>query len=395
MRRSRADLVILLLVLLGFIAGNIWLVEQGRRRTSGFEFAPNASAFNRGPSGLYGLYTLWRKLGHNTRVWRRPWTTLPSAADLFVVATPFSMGAESASAEPSDLLRWVKAGGTLVILGSDPDLAAEFKLRHQSGSELHSTLPPSAPTRLLEGVDALSLSGDRWAGPLEPVVIHLHDQRGPALVSRPMGKGSVVALADSGALANAHLAEADNALLAANLAGLVDGPIYFDEFHHGYQERPTLASYVLRPPLLWATLQVLFALLLFFHAAGRRFGPPLPRLRAPKHRASAEHIGAMASLYQRAGAGGAVLQRLAEGFRREVNPHLGLPVNASREQIAEAAARRVGADPGRVASLLARCERQVTPRGGPKEPVLLSAASELETLRRKVLHRGHQASVSR
>lgn len=395
MRRSRADLVILLLVLGGFIVGNVWLVGRSSQRAAGLEFIANASAFNRGPSGLFGLYTLWRKLGHKTRVWRRPWTDLPEAADVFVVATPFAMGAEVTSEEPPDLLRWVRGGGTLLVLGSDPDLAAELELRHQSGSELRSNLHPAAPTRLLEGVDVFSLSGDRWAGPLEPVVVHLHDQRGPALLSRPMGRGRIVALADSGALANAHLGDADNAILGANLAGLADGPTYFDEFHHGYEERPTLAFYLLRPPLLWVTLQVLFALLLFFHAASRRFGPPLPPPGAPKYRASAEHVEAMASLYQRAGARGVALRRLAEGFRREVNPHLGLPVNAPRDQIAEAAARRVGADPSRVERLFALCEEQVAPRGGPKETALVSAASELEILRRRVLYRGHQTPGSR
>jgi hypothetical protein len=234
-------------------------------------------------------------------------------------------------------------------------------------------------------VNALSLSQDRWAGLKPPAVIHARDRRGPALVSRPLGRGQLIALSDGTALANGHLKEADNAVLAANLAALAEGPLYFDEYHHGWRERRTLASVLVRPPLLWVTLQVGFALLLFLHAASRRFGPPVPPAAKRPQRASTEYVAAMASLYQVAEARDVVLQRLSQGFRREVARALGLPQSASVAQLAEAAARRSGVDPARLTHVLAVCEGQVPGRARPKESLLLWAGFELETLRRQVL----------
>jgi len=400
MKRSRADLILLLLVVAAFAAGNIWLARRGTEEASVLELAPDASAFNRGPSGLYGLYRLWGELGKDSRVWRHSWKALPEDAGLLVVAAPFGVGPQAGRDEPPLLLRWVKKGHALLIIGGEPALLSACGLRLRPGPEARRALSPSAPTDLMTGVSALHVSGDRWRSAPPPAVIHIADGGGPALVSWPLGRGRVIALVDSGALANAHLAARDNAILAANIASLGTGAIYFDEYHHGHRSQPTLASLLLRPPLLWVTLQVLFALAVFLHAASRRFGPPVPAQDTPRYRASGEYVAAMAGLYQRAASRAVVLRRLAQGFRREVSRALGLPPDLPARQLAEAAARRCGADADRIARVLSLCEEQVTPTARPnatssasgglrgtRESLVLWAGSELETLRRQALGR--------
>lgn len=299
-RAKAADLIVLVAVLAAFAAGNVWLARRGARQASGLELAPDASAFNSGPSGLQGLYFFCRELGHDTRVWRRPMKRLPEAAGLLVVAAPFPYGSQLGPQDNRELVKWAKSGHTVLVLGADPDLSSLAGASVRPGGEKRGEVRPAVPSGLMTGVEELRLAQYRWHDPSDSVVVHAADGRGPALISRPLGRGQVIALADSSSLANGHLAESDNAILAANLEALARGPIYFDEYHHGFRERPTLAGMLFRPPLLWATLQALVALGLFVHAASRRFGAAIPLRPAPRYRASAEYVAALAALYQRA-----------------------------------------------------------------------------------------------
>ena len=428
-RASRSDLIILGLFLVAFALGNVWLAQRGAREASGLEMFPNASAFNGGPSGVRGLYFFWRRLGYDVRVWRRDYDMLPHDAAMLVVATPFppfgfaepGAGGEEPTLKGRDLIRWARSGHTVLLLGMENGLTAvagaglrgggaaparlpaggqgesgatrasqSSKRPGASGSSQRGALSPAAPTGLMEGVKALSVAGDRWEGMREPVVVHAGDGRRPVLISRAVGRGQVIALADSSALANRHLAERDNVILAANLAALAGGPIYFDEYHHGMRERRSLAALLFRPPALWVTLQVLLVAALLFHAASRRFGPVIPLRTVPRYRASVEYVAAMATLYQRAGARAVVLDRLAAGFRREVGRALGLPPGAPAEQIGRMAERRVGVDGARILRILRLCEEQASGGSKPKEGLLLSAGAELETMRRQVLRIGRQ-----
>jgi len=384
-KATRTDLVVLLAVLATFAVANVWLARRGAREVTGLELFPNASTFNGGPSGLRGLYFFWRELGFEVRIWRRKESNLPDRAAMFVVATPFLPGYSLTAADTRHLLRWVRAGHTLLILGGEENLARVAADALRLGEEERGRVLPAVPSGLMTGIKGLSLSQDRWAHPKVPFVAHAGDQRGPALISRPVGKGQIIALADAGALSNGHIEEADNVILAANLISLAGGPVYFDEYHHGYRHRTTLVSLLFRPPALWVTLQVLFALVLFVHAASRRFGRPVPLGVAPRYRASTEYVVALASMYQRGQARGAVLQRLAQSFRREVARALGLPADASPERLAQAAAQRSGAEAAEVRNLLRVCEEQVASGSRPKEGLLLWAGCELERLRRQVL----------
>jgi hypothetical protein len=396
MRRAKgADLIVLVAVLAAFAAGNVWLARRGARQASGLELAPDASAFNSGPSGLQGLYFFWRELGYETQVWRRPMDRLPEEAGLLVVAAPFPYDSQLGPQDNRELVEWAKSGHTLLVLGADPDLSPLAGASVRPGGEKRREVRPSAPSGLMTGVEKLRLAQDRWDDLSGSVVVHAADARGPALISRPLGRGQVIALADSSSLANGHLAESDNAILAANLAAFAKGPIYFDEYHHGFRERPTLAGVLFRPPLLWATLQALVALGLFVHAASRRFGAAIPLRPAPRYRASAEYVAALAALYQRAGAKAAVLERLAQGFRREVGRALGLPANAPAARIAELAARRSGVEASRVERVLRLCEEQVASGSRPKEGLLLSLGAELESLRRQVLRVDRETATDR
>lgn len=396
MKASRAELLVLALVLAAFAAGNVWLARRALQQASSIEVAPRPSAFNAGPSGLRGLYSLWRRLGWPVRVWRRPLTELPEGGGVFVVAAPGLPMYPLRQEEPGRLAAWVRRGGAVVLLGAEPEVAEAFGLRltgRSSEQEKMGPLGPAAPTELMTGVERLEVGGARWELLAGPAVVHAGDERGAVVVSRPVGAGQVVAVSEP-VLANERIAEADHVVLAANLAAVLgaQGPIHFAEHHHGYGERRSLARALARPPALWVTLQVLATAALWLHLASRRFGPPRPVPEAGPRRASSEYVVAMASLLERAGAGQAVLHRLGRALRRDLSRVAGLPADSEAAQLAEAVARRTGAEAARVERLLRTCDAPPAGQGrsgrGPKDSLLVWAGAEAEWVRRQALGGG-------
>jgi hypothetical protein len=132
-----------------------------------------------------------------------------------------------------------------------------------------------------------------WRPPprgLTPVLV----RRGgaPLLVAGEVGRGRLLALADSSPLQNTGLRRADNAALALRLAGPEGRPVVFAESVHGFAPRSGLAAL----PGRWqvALGGLLLAALLGLLALGRRFGPPerADRELPPPRRAYVDAVAA-------------------------------------------------------------------------------------------------------
>jgi hypothetical protein len=94
--------------------------------------------------------------------------------------------------------------------------------------------------------------------------------------------GRIVVLSDPDLIANFNLIRGDNAVLAVNLVeylrtGHPDGDVIFDEFTHGFSERPFhLLGILFQFPFVLVTIQMGFATGLLVWAATARFGTPTP-----------------------------------------------------------------------------------------------------------------------
>ncbi len=123
----------------------------------------------------------------------------------------------------------------------------------------------------------------------------------------------VVWLADPHPITNGGIGEADNATFATVLAAR-NGPVFFDEYHHGYVSGGGLWDRLGdggRAAVLLAAAALVVALL----AASRRLGPPVPEPAAPLAHTT-EWLAPLAELFRKAGARADALQTLAEGLRR-------------------------------------------------------------------------------
>ena len=236
---------------------------------------PSSSAYGTASDGLAAYADLLERSGHEVTRLRR--TVGP--ADLPVGATAVVADPTRLSeAEGAALGRFVVDGGRVLVSGaSSASLVEAFTGRpaHFDAVEGGARVQVWVPTTFTGS--ALTLEGDRggrWSdyGSLLP----LAGADGRAtLLTATVGRGRLLALADTAPLLNANLDRADNASLGLALAG-PGRPVVFVESVHGFESGGLGA---VPSGWKWAAAGLAVALLLGLWAAGTRLGPPEPTVR--------------------------------------------------------------------------------------------------------------------
>lgn len=308
------------------VAVNLSLAGLGSLVGGGDPGGPVSSSFSTGGTGLEGFADLLRSAGHPvSRIGR----TL-TAADLPVGATVVVADPEQlTNAEARALIGFTRGGGRLVLAGGSNErlLAAVTGVpvtweAGSGGDPLTVWLPVDGVGSAQEVVGA---GAGSWLhiGSLVPVAGSGSD---PVLLAGRVGRGRVLALADSGPLHNRNLARGDNAALALGLAGDVDRPVVFAESVHGFTGGGLQA---VPPSWKWTALGSALALLLGLWWAGSRLGPPEPQrreLRPPR----LAHVEAVAADLDRVTAHPAdAAAPLRDATRRALAARLGVAPDAS------------------------------------------------------------------
>src|SRR5688572_23071135 len=119
--KSRLLIVLSVLVLVAALvainAASFVRIEQAAET----ELAPDRSTMNSGGTGTLAFYEYLRQRGVPVSRWRRPLEELsgPDAPASLVMVGPLRRGVTTREAAP--LLRWVEAGGRLVLIDRTPD----------------------------------------------------------------------------------------------------------------------------------------------------------------------------------------------------------------------------------------------------------------------------------
>ena len=242
-------------------------------------------------------------------------SSLPASATI-IIAGPFEK--PPTAADGKRLAAWVRAGGRAVIVGLDEGgvSGAIGSLGGDESADDSSVVEPSYPGVYASGVTRI-LAG---AGRLEPGdddtawVDLYHDSNGSSLISRRLGTGEVVWLADVTPVSNDGIGLDDDAALAVRIAASGGRAIYFDEYHHGITSEPTAWG------RLGSSGQAALVLLVlgvgvFLFAMGRRTGPAIARPQLPAARGGA-YIAQLAELYRTAGARAEALASVEDGVVR-------------------------------------------------------------------------------
>jgi hypothetical protein len=225
----------------------------------------------------------------------------------------FMLEPEALSVDDQDTLdHWVNAGNILIAAGNNPGSLG--LARHYEFTSVFHPIPltrinqaaplllsPSLPAGFVITTD-ISFSSTRT-----DYVPYLVAAEAPIMVSFPYGLGKVVLLSTAQPFSNQALKEPGNAELILNILNLYpfDGPIWFDEWHHGFQTHQNSVAgpenWLRYTPVGHALLFSLLVIFLGLLLQGQNFGRPIPVLRELRRRAPLEYIIAIANLKRRAG----------------------------------------------------------------------------------------------
>ncbi|MCL5274414.1 MAG: DUF4350 domain-containing protein [Chloroflexi bacterium] len=313
--------------------------------------APDGPPLGARAYGITGSVALARwveELGYPTRVVEGRPFRLPDEMRLLFMLQPsaaYPLGEE----DRSELLRWVRNGGTLVLAVQDHvsyPLTRRGPLQYATGDPaaldafsmtlMSGVLPrgnvtvavspirasgtaPTAGALYLQSPDALDAPPDASA---------LAQIRGRVIAAvEPVGGGRVIALATAYPFTNEGLANDGNARFILDVlrsvppgTGTVVG---FDEYHHGSRQTSSIPAWLVSRPAGQGVLLALALLAIYAIWTGRRLG----RVYVPRElrirRQPSEYVVAMANLARVAGQHNAALayyrdwlkQRLGRPYR--------------------------------------------------------------------------------
>lgn len=279
--------------------------------------APPGSTFSAGPDGLRTTYRYLERLGADVRTLRQ-FEELPATGTI-VVAGPEGLDTESSEAEADRLFEWVGRGGRAVFVGMSAGSLGDYLAQHtrvSRAASAESTVAPVQPTVYARGVGEASFGESRLRAEGPAWVSTFADKGGSALISRSLGSGEIVWLSDIRPLANAGIGRADNGVLAVRLLASAPGPIWFDEYHHGFAKGGGAWDRLGSGGRTGVVLLLLAALALVVSRA-QRVGPAVEVPEVPVARTAA-YIDSLAELYRKAGARAHALEVLEDGLVRAI-----------------------------------------------------------------------------
>ncbi len=380
-----------------------WLLHGGG---SGGSQEPTfvPTTYSSAPYGLRALYLTLDDLGYEVARLRRPLNDeLPSRGSLFVVQPMVPID----ETEWRALETWVRRGHTLIfaadsglpgLLASSPAFRSFLKipvsyarpvqpvqlargvgrLAVKSDAHIEVTARSDAGTHRLPAPDQAptTASGHHLLGQGVPV---FRDEGRPIVTYATIGEGEVIFLASPWSLTNEGIGKSDNIVLALNAVGAADrGPVFFDEYHHGYGE--SALSRITPWPMKLAAAQVLLGVLVMMFARSRRFGRIRPLLRASRERS--DFLTTMAAVLRKGEATRLAVRTAREALAHRLSRLLGVPPDAGAEEMARAASR-VNAEAGaKLGQVLPRCDAALQSTNELSQSHALSLLRELDEAER-------------
>jgi len=295
------------------------------------------------PFGARALYDVLGRLGWHVlrrrRVFRAP---VDSTGTYFILSPPLDLSATEVSA----LLDAVRRGATIVV---SPDagspLSDSLRIRRsrfdQDLEVLRSdTTDVSDPARALIAAAVNAGGFSRYLRPVatserdtEPVfppdtatLLRVRADSGrarPAIMTRRLGKGTAVIVAELAFARNDNVRDTTGMILAVRLlerAGIDRSHrLVFDEYHQGFGDAANMSAAIdqalFGTPVGRAAVQALIAGLILLLAVGIR--PVVPRERPSiERRSPLEHVGALRLAYEQIQATRLATSRLVRGLRR-------------------------------------------------------------------------------
>lgn len=369
-----------------FISGLVVLgafgsfVMTGAKRGS---FADRLSTYRSEPTGARALYLLLNEAGLPAERWQQDFEVIDRGTTLVLLGTSFRDETDKKSKNPGSadagfswddgeeltdeereefkdrgmnafrspsvtsdeskkLLEHIRNGGTVIYAPWDKDendllTAVDVYLERAENRKEISTLVPAQPSRFTVGVERIEARVRVWLDLPPGAVALLVDEGAEKTVVGlvPYGQGRLIVIGAPELAMNQALTRADNALFWRAIGkALRDGPIAFDEFHHGFTGDRSIAEFAARYGLQFAAAQLLLGVMLWA-ASLKRFGRPRPPPDAVRIGAT-DALFATSRLYREgkhfAHAAAAIAKELSAEYARKA----GMPARAEPSEISAA-----------------------------------------------------------
>ncbi len=290
-----------------------WFVMRGAQRGS---FAETLSTLKSEPDGARALYVFLSESGLPVARHSQDLTFIPPKRNLVLLGTRFddeealhqkSFDGSSVDAGETDdekdverkaqkwgtpsitkeetetLLTHVRNGSTVIYVPATDHQSSSFlkalEVSVQKAADVldKRTLVPAQPSRYVRHVQRVITPIDVFFelpdGAVPLLVDEVFDK--PVVASIPYGQGRVILIGASELTMNRTLAVADNAQFWHSLISTVSGagPVFFDEFHHGFTGSRSLGEFAGKYGLHFAVGQLLLGIALWALSL-RRFGSP-------------------------------------------------------------------------------------------------------------------------
>jgi len=280
--------------------------------------------------------------------------------------------------DTSDMRRWVRNGGILVVADSQSSFVPKLGGPLGSGLVQDSNVEAGDCTiRALSKATRVSVDSAFAYRPPSGSTRCFTVGGDALIVASPEGNGTIVAVGGSSMFENGNLDEADNAVVAVSLLAPKQGTnVAFVRGPSIGAGDETLWS-LIRPGIRYGFLQIGIAFLLFAIWRGRRLGRPvleIPRIEIE----GSELITAVGHLLERTNSPTYAASVLRADTRQEIARRVGGARADDPEGLALVLGERMGADRDRVRALLID-----TPVRDENE--LVALAQQLYSLRQEVL----------
>jgi hypothetical protein len=170
----------------------------------------------------------------------------------------------------------------------------------------------------------------------------------------PWGQGRVLLLTAPELAMNQALARADNAQLWLSLGQALarKGPIFFDEYHHGFTGDRSMGDFLARYGLQFAVAQLIVGLIAWALSL-RRFGRPVPPPEDERV-GTTDALRATSRMYLEGGHHHHAAQSVLKELTAAVAPHAGV---SARAPVAEVVAALVLRGQGLLAERLTQVQK--------------------------------------
>ncbi|MEM9088171.1 MAG: DUF4350 domain-containing protein [Cyanobacteria bacterium P01_F01_bin.53] len=326
-------LVLLAMLLLGllFLAS----APAGNRLNSG-------STWGNGPDGYGAWYAYMQEQGVEIERWQRPIPELLENVEEKTTDSPATLlrvlPTSGSGLGQAGLYEWREQGNRLIVLAQrGPVSAASFskQLSSKFGDvtiETRRRIEQERP----EDVLLIKNSGD--------VESLLSDEYGAVVWRSPTDAGELILSTTSFLGANAYLDSPGNFAFLANLVQQGGGPIWVDEYLHGYKDQDvvieevagTWLGYLAKTPVLIAVVQGAVVLLIVLIAQNRRLGGLRSLPEVPVNNSEA-YIKALAGVLHKVNSHDFLVETLTRAEQKSLQRALGLgeaPVPLSTLQTA-------------------------------------------------------------